>query len=84
MNKWKTLAIVWIGVIAAYIIMAAAMPAIRDISTASAAAIAASGNMTEQPGIQGAVASASVWLWFIPGPLGLVVTAFMLKFGDRT
>jgi uncharacterized membrane protein YfcA len=63
---------IWGGVIATYIIMAAAMPAINGIITSASAGLAASADMTQFPGTQEAVDSAPAWIWIIPGLVGIV------------
>jgi hypothetical protein len=64
--------------IGAYILMAFTMPAITAISSESAATINASANMSNFPGTIEMVNSAPVWLWFIPGLVGVVTTVIML------
>lgn len=83
MNKIITLTIVWGMIVFSYIMLAAISPAINEIATESSIAIQASGNMTEQPGIQGAVESSNVWMWIIPGFCGIVYTVWVLKYQDK-
>lgn len=80
MGKFGTLVIIWIFIVVAYILIGVTSPAISDISSEASTAMQASGNMTEQPGIQGAVESSPVWIWIIPGFIGIVSTVWILKF----
>lgn len=83
MDKIWTLLIIWLFVVVAYIFIGVSLPAISDISDTTSTAMQASGNMTEQPGIQGAVESSPVWIWIIPGFVGIVSTVWLLKWQKR-
>ena len=78
-NKFVGLGIMWVVVIFAYIIMAAIMPAFTDIVSTANTTIQASANMSNLPGTMGVVQTAPVWIWFIPGVVGLVSTVVMLR-----
>lgn len=56
----------------AYVIMAFTMPATNEIITSANASLAASANMSNLPGTQEMVQTAPIWLWFIPGLVGVV------------
>lgn len=70
---------IWAAVIVAYIFIAAAMPAIADITGEASTAMSATSNMTNYPGALEFVDSSPVWIWVIPGLIGVVVTAVVLK-----
>ncbi|MFC1904655.1 hypothetical protein ACFLXT_02710 [Chloroflexota bacterium] len=78
-DKITNMLIVWGAVIFAYIVLAVTMPVHQEMVATSRADMAASANLSNMPGIDAAVASSPVWLWFIPGLVGLVVTAIMLR-----
>lgn len=81
-NKIILIGAVWAIIIFAYIIMAVTMPAIGELSSLASTDIQASANTSQMPGIVGAVESAPVYLWFIPGGIGLIVTVVTLKRGS--
>jgi hypothetical protein len=83
MNKVFTLIIIWVSVIAVYVFIGFLMPFYQDISASTVIALNASANMTDYPGTLEAVESMPLWIWFIPGPVGLVATATTLKFNPR-
>ena len=78
-NKIFTLAIIWGAVIFAYLLLGFTMGMHNQIVSDTLTSFNASANMTLFPGTYEAVASAPVWLWFIPGPVGIVVTVIILK-----
>lgn len=82
-KKIGGLIVMWLGIIVAYIILAAAFPAFNEIIVSTNATLAASGNMTHYPGTQATVETAPLWIWFIPGGIGFVASAIMLKKPDR-
>lgn len=64
-----------------YIILGLIMPAFNSITSDTLVSFNATANMTNFPGTYEAVASSPVWIWFIPGIVGVVTTAVMLKRG---
>jgi len=78
-NKIFLMAIIWGAVLVAYIMLGLLMPMHQQIMNESLVSFNATANMSHFPGTYDAVASSSVWLWFIPGPVGLVVSVIMLK-----
>ncbi len=73
------LAVMWFMIVFCYIIFAASFPAIQTITANSSQMIAASTNASDFPGAKAMVDSAPVWLWFIPGLVGIIVTVATLK-----
>ena len=78
-NKLITLGVMWVLIILAYILMAVAMPAIGEITAQASTDIQSSANTSNMPGLVGGVESAPVYLWFIPGAIGIIATAVILK-----
>lgn len=78
-NKLVLLGGMWVMIILVYILMTVFMPAMNELSSLASTDIQASANTSEMPGIIGAVESSPVYLWFIPGGIGLVVTVIALK-----
>lgn len=78
-SKIIYLAFIWCAIIVAYIFLAAVMPAMNEIISTANASLVASANMSNFPGTQEAVETAPVWLWAIPGIVGVVSTAILLK-----
>jgi hypothetical protein len=72
------LILIWAGVIGAILFMAATSSGVNDISKEAAASIAASGNMSQMPGIEDAVKSFPFWKWLIPPFVGIVFTTVFL------
>lgn len=70
--------VVWGIIIASLIIMAGMSDGVNDIAFQAAAEIAASGNMSQQPGILEAVNSFPVWKWAIPPVVGIVISGGIL------
>lgn len=62
-----------------YIILAVAMPAGRELISEAATTINASCNISQVIGVSEAVGAAPVYLWFIPGGIGLISTVWILK-----
>ena len=81
-NKFVSLGVVWLFVIVAYLILAVTMPAGRELVSQAATDLAASANMSNFPGTQGFVESSPVWIWFIPGLVGIIITVVTLKKSD--
>ena len=77
--KMSTLAIIWVVVVISYLILAVTSSAITELSTTASTEMQASANLSQQPGIQGMVESSGVWVWFIPGLIGMAATVWTLK-----
>ena len=80
-NKFIAIGVTWVIIIAVYIIIAFMMPAFNSIVSTAGSSLEASANMSNFPGTQETVASAPVWIWFIPGLVGIVYTVWKLKKG---
>jgi len=78
-NKIFWLAILWGAIVVTYIILAAAMPTMRAITSETLVSFNASANMSNFPGTYAAVESSPMWLWFIPLLVGIVTSAVILK-----
>ncbi len=78
-KKVLWLVALWAAVVVAYVFLAAAMPAIRDLSSQAVVDMNASANMSQQPGAVGAVETAPIWVWFIPGTIGGVFSVIILS-----
>lgn len=76
MNKLFVFGIIWGVIILAYIVLAVAMPAITDITATSAAAM---GDTSGLPGVKEGVQAFPVYVWFIPGGVGIIATVILLK-----
>lgn len=73
------LAVIWIATTFMYIFLAVGMPVIVEITEVSTAEMHATACMTQFPGTVEAVESAPVWMWFIPGLVGIVATVILLR-----
>ena len=82
-NKFVGLIVIWVFVILAYLILAVTMPAGRELASQAATDLEASANMSNFPGAQGFVESSPVWIWFIPGLVGMIITVTTLRAGDN-
>jgi len=78
-DKLITVGIIWAAVLVAYLILGFTMDMHNQIISDTLASYNATANMTNFPGMYDATASAPVWLWFIPGPVGMVATVVVLK-----
>lgn len=79
MNKVKAIGSIIIGVIVIYIILTAAQPAIVEVANTANVTMAASSNMSNFPGMAEATVAAPLWIYFIPGGVGLAAVIFILK-----
>ena len=70
--------VIIVGVIITYVFLSLTDSGLNAIASQAASDIAASGNMSQQPGIQSAVAGFPLWKWFIPGFVGAVMVGFVL------
>jgi len=79
-NKIFWVVFIWFAVVVAYIFLAISMPAQNEIivSVNTTLASGSSGNMSNFPGTQEVIQTAPVWLWFIPGLVGIVSTVMVL------
>lgn len=82
MGKLGTLILIWVFVLVAYILLGTMMPAYSEITSDVSTSIQASCNTSEHPGIVGAVESFPVYVWIIPGIVGMVSTVYVLKYSD--
>lgn len=64
-----------------YLIMLVTIPVITDIASSVNTTMAASTNMTNFPGAQGALLGAPWWLWWAPFGIGCVVEVQILRSG---
>ena len=82
MGKLGTLVIVWVFVVIAYILIGTMMPAYKEITDEVSTQIHTTANTDQQPGVVGAVESFPVYIWLIPGALGILTTVYILKYSD--
>ena len=78
-NKLITVGIIWASVIVTYLIFAFTIPMYTEIVNDTLVSYNATANMSHFPGTYAATAAAPVYLWFIPGPVGLIATVVVLK-----
>jgi len=78
-NKILGIVVVWIVIIIAYIMIGFMMPAFNSIVETANTSLAASANMSHFPGTQETVQTSPLWIWFIPGGVGIVYTVWKLK-----
>ena len=83
-SKLMFMALVWGGVIFAYILLGFIMPSFLAITETASVGLSASANMSNFPGTLEAVDSAPLWIWFVPGTVGIVVTTMELVRRSRT
>jgi len=79
MNKLIHLGIIFLAVVAGYIILAVIMPAINEVTAVAADSINASTNMSNFPGTLEVVQSSPWWLWSLPGIAGVIAAVVMLR-----
>ena len=79
MGKFGTLAIIWAAIIVSYIFIGTLMSLFSDVTTEASTAMQASANMSNQPGAVGMTESFPVYVWIIPGAIGIVSTVWILK-----
>jgi len=75
--KYVVVFVVLLVVIFTYIIMAASQPAVNDIMTT----VNASANWTNAPDAQAVVNSWPIYMWAIPGAVGVIIIVWALKSG---
>jgi len=71
--------LMWFMISFVYVILAASMPALTQMSGEAATTMTATSNMTNYPGTMAAVQAFPVYVWFIPGGVGIIATAVFLK-----
>lgn len=76
-NKIFMYGLVWLLVLIAYLVLAFTMPAIQGLVTDTSAEFATQ-NMTGIVGVEDAVTSSHVWLWILPGAVGVVISVGVL------
>lgn len=79
-QKVKVSAFLILGVVGAYLILAASMGAITNIVSSANASLHASANMTDFPGVAEAVNGFPWYVWFIPGVIGVAGEVWLLRF----
>lgn len=82
-NKIKLVAIIIGGVIFVYVFLLAIMPIFVDVTTTANATITASSNWTDYPGAQAVLVGAPLWIFFIPGIVGIASIVLVLKRKER-
>jgi hypothetical protein len=83
MSKFFWVIVLWVVIIFSYVIITAAMPVMTSITTETAETLNATSNMSNYPGMLPAVQSAPIWLYIIPGGIGVIVTVGLLRSGSR-
>ena len=78
-NKFLHVVVIWIAIVIAYLGIAVTMPAGREMVNEATTQLNASANMSQFPGTQEFVESSPVWIWILPGLIGAIVTAVILK-----
>lgn len=78
-NKFVKIFLCWVAVVIAYLFIALFMPAGRELVSTASTELDASANMTNFPGTSEFVGSSPVWIWILPGLIGFIYTAYMLK-----
>ena len=82
-NKFVALIVIWVIVILSYLTMAVIMPAGQELVTQAVTDLEASANMSNFPGTLGMVESSPVWIWILPGLVGVIFTVVTLKSNDE-
>jgi len=78
MKKVGWVIVLWAGIVIAYIILTAAMPAINSLVQTANETMVATSNMSNYPGSQEAILTAPLWLYFLPGGIGIMATVMIL------
>jgi len=79
MDKLKYVAVTWLLVIFAYIILAVMMPVLTGMAGNASTELQATSNMSAYPGMLGVIETSPIWMWFVPGGIGIIATAIFLK-----
>ena len=74
---WSVL--LWIAVVAAYLVMTVLMPATNSLVSTANASLVATSNMSNYPGLQEGIETAPLWLYFVPALAGVVLQVIILK-----
>lgn len=82
-NKIIAIIVILLCVIGAYIILAVTLPAGRELVETAATELEASANMDNFPGTLGVVETAPLWIWFLPGIVGVIATVMVLRPGNQ-
>jgi hypothetical protein len=78
-SKIFILVLIWAFVGLAYLVLAAAMPGINSIVSSVNATLVATSNMSNYPGAQQAITTSPIWIWVIPGGVGVISSVVVLK-----
>lgn len=78
-KKIGYIVVTWFAVVFVYIILTAAMPGITAVTGEASTLLQSTSNMTNYPGSLEVVESAPMWVWFIPGGVGIAATAVFLR-----
>lgn len=79
LQKLGYLALMWIAIIFAYIMLANMFPAFTSITSNATALMQSTSNMSNYPGSLDVVRTSPLWIWFIPGGLGICVSVVWLR-----
>ncbi|MBU1027405.1 MAG: hypothetical protein KKA31_06725 [Candidatus Margulisbacteria bacterium] len=75
MNKFLSVAGIILLLVIVYLVLTAAMPTITTITVDTGNA----SGMSDYPETQAAIRSAPIWIYFLPGVIGIAAIVVMLK-----
>ena len=67
------------AVFVAYLFIIIVVPWLADITVTANTTIAASSNMSNYPGLSGAILGTPLFLFFVPGVIGIILVILVLK-----
>lgn len=69
-----------VGAVAvSYMLLSITAPLVADMASSANVTISASSNMTNYPGLQGALLGSPLWLYFVPAVFGVVLIVLVLR-----
>ncbi len=78
-DKFFRFVYLWGAIICAYLFLGFTMPVHNALVQRTLVEFNTSDNLSRLPGIYNAIKAYPVYVWFIPGLVGIVVTTIMLK-----
>lgn len=78
-NKVKLVGLIIGAVLFVYLVLLAIMPIFVEVTTTANETITASDNWSDYPGSQAVLVGAPLWIFFIPGAIGIASIVVVLR-----
>lgn len=78
-TKIVRVALILLTVTAAYLFIIIVIPLLADFASTANTTIGASSNMSNYPGLSGAILGAPLFLYFVPAIIGIVLIIIVLR-----